>query len=56
MWHASQGLALEVVESEGGIGIGMGEGERDRGVLGEMCGKWEGWVGDGSDGQDGSGI
>ena len=45
---------MEFVES--GEGIAMGEGERR--VFGEMCGAWEGWVGEGEGrgGSDGSGI
>ncbi|KAL8790922.1 MAG: hypothetical protein Q9213_000347 [Squamulea squamosa] len=52
VWHASQGLALEIVESEEGIQVT----ERDRDVLGDLCEMYDGWAQNGTGLTDGSGI
>ncbi|KAL8770436.1 MAG: hypothetical protein Q9209_003862 [Squamulea sp. 1 TL-2023] len=52
VWHASQGLALEIVESEEDIQVR----ERDRDVLGNLCESYDGWAHNGTGLTDGSGI
>jgi hypothetical protein len=38
-WHASQGLALEFVESQSQIRVD----ERDRAVFDDICASWKAW-------------
>jgi FtsP/CotA-like multicopper oxidase with cupredoxin domain len=39
-WHASQGLALEFVESQSQIRVD----ERDRAVFDDTCASWKAWT------------
>jgi FtsP/CotA-like multicopper oxidase with cupredoxin domain len=39
-WHASQGLALEFVESQSQIRVD----ERDRAVFDDVCASWKAWT------------
>lgn len=51
-WHASQGLSLEFVESKESISIQS----RDMEIFQDMCESWDGWSGNATYPQDGSGI
>ena len=51
-WHASQGLALEFIESEESISMQS----KDMGVFQDTCKSWDEWYGNATYDRDGSGI